>query len=78
MRVGILLHHVLEREALQHAMHGRALQPGAAGEIEQARAGAVVRGDFAHQQQRAFYALGAGKAARSRRWIFWHDHGVGT
>ena len=62
MRVRVLLHHVLEREALQHAVHGRALQAGAAGEIEQARPAAVVRGDLAQQQQRALYALGAGQA----------------
>jgi hypothetical protein len=64
MRIGILLNHVFERQALEHAMDGRALESGAAREVEQARSGTVMRGDFAHEQQCAFDALSAGEAGR--------------
>jgi hypothetical protein len=63
VRVGVLLHHAFVRQAFQHAMHRGPLQAGARGKVEQARTGAVVRGNFAQQQQRAFYTLGAGQAA---------------
>ena len=71
--IAVLLHHVFGREALQHAMHGRALQAGAGGEIEQAGTATVVRGDFAQQQQRALYALGPGKSGIVGKLGFaWH------
>ena len=45
-------------------MHRRPLEPGPAREIEEPGTGAIVRGDLAHQGQRALDALGAGEAAR--------------
>ena len=49
MRIGILLHHAFVSQAFQHAVHGGALQVGARGKVQQARARAVVRGNFAQQ-----------------------------
>jgi hypothetical protein len=66
VRIGVLLHHALGRQTLQHAVHRRTLQAGAGGEIEQARTAAVVGGDLAQQRQRTLDALRAGEAGTGR------------
>lgn len=63
VRIEILLHHVLCRETLQHAVHRGPLQSRPRRKVEQARAVAVVRGDLTEQYQRALDALRSGQLA---------------
>src|SRR5215207_3393155 len=63
MGVRILLHHVVLREALQHAVHGRPLQAAARRQVEQTRSRSIVCSDLSHQGERALYALSAGQWA---------------
>ncbi|MNC85772.1 hypothetical protein D3C83_13850 [compost metagenome] len=70
--VEILLYHVFRGEAFQHPVHGGPLQRGAGGEVEQARAVAIVSGDLAQQRQRALDALRSGKFAGRRIGSSWH------